>query len=505
MATSTVPVRKALQGLSALYELPLFLVDTQRPVRKVNHINRLVLMGESNEPIPEEIAVSDFLSDDKKLYVGTTTGALLVYPMLIWGLERDRAAQSLYLIDKVANDSLIYNSLAAFNPPNESILPQDLLRVLDGELVPIETITFHDGRTFLEAWGEKRKLMITSTLNFYQNIDWAELDKQTLQWYSTVLKAKVNSDAFDAKGIKLDWNNPAEVIRQILLDGRGEFTPDEMHQLILLFGTSINIRRQIKRDILDLRASFNPEGRWNEREELTENVLQALRKTIDFITHYNPIEGLSTENLQAPTGSADYVAVREALINLIIHQDYKDQRTVAQIELVPHRTIMVNAGASLVSQKDLMNGRTSTARNPLIARALKLIGFAELAGSGLREVSRVWRNAKRRPPIIESDDQNNRFRIELDSRPLKIIADAFWKKRLGVTISPEAARILGLLGNAPAGMTLAEICSGTGASSDDALVMCQGLQKQMLIDFETEKYQLKSHLLDLAREAPEGS
>jgi len=48
---------------------------------------------------------------------------------------------------------------------------------------------------------------------------------------------------------------------------------------------------------------------------------------------------------------------------------------------------MVNAGASLVSETELTG--TSTARNPLIARALKPIGFAELGGSGLREVYRL--------------------------------------------------------------------------------------------------------------------
>lgn len=78
--------------------------------------------------------------------------------MLIWGLKRDRAAQSIYIIDKVATDSLTYKSLAAFNPPNEPTLPEDLLRVLDGELVPIETITLHDSRSFLEAWGKSESL-----------------------------------------------------------------------------------------------------------------------------------------------------------------------------------------------------------------------------------------------------------------------------------------------------------------------------------------------------------
>lgn len=139
--------------------------------------------------------------------------------------------------------------------------------------------------------------------------------------------------------------------------------------------------------------------------------------------------------------------------------------------------------ATYVISSEMAERLTSTVRNPLIARALKLIGFAKLSGSGLRQISRGY-DAKRRPPIIQSEDQNNRFYIELDSRPLQIIADTFWKQRLGVTITPEAAKILGLLGSVPAGMTLAEICSGTGADSDDALVMCQDLQKQMLIDFE---------------------
>jgi predicted HTH transcriptional regulator len=287
-----------------------------------------------------------------------------------------------------------------------------------------------------------------------------------------------------------------------LLDGRGEVTPDDLLQLTLLFGNPLIIRQKIRRDILDLRSRQTLENRWDERQEIAENVLQALRKAVDFIGRHNPlIEGLSTDNLQSTTGSADYVAVREALINLIIHQDYNDQRTVAQIELAPHLTIMVNAGASLVSQEDLINGGTSTARNPLIARALKLIGYAELGGSGLREVYRVWHNAKRRDPLIQTDEQHNRFRIELDSRPLKEIADPFWKKRLGVTVTPEQAKILGLLGNVSSGMMLAEICSQTGATQEETLAMCQYLQKQYLIDCEADVFRLKLHLQDLAKEA----
>jgi Putative ATP-dependent DNA helicase recG C-terminal len=498
-------LEETLQGILPLCELPLFLVDTQKPIRRVMHVVRLLLMGEQSEPMPEEVAISEAFLEDKKLYVGTADGALILYPILVWGLERDRAAQSIYLIDKINTKDLEYKSLATISQPTEMPIPDDFMRVLQGESVPIETITLHDGRSFLEAWQERQELIITGKTNVSRSVDWTEFDKQTLQWYSKILKARANFETLTARGINIDWNNSTDTIRQILLDGRGEITPEELHQLTLLFGNSQNLRRKIGRGILDLRARSTDEVRWDMREEITENLLQSLQKTITFITQHNPIEGLSTNNLQASTGSTDYIAVREALVNLFIHQDYNDQRTVAQIELEPHRTIMVNAGASLVSEKDLKNGGTSTARNPLIARALKLIGFAELAGSGLREVYRVWNQAKRRPPIVETDEQHNRFRIELDSRPLEIIIDAFWKQRLGVNVTPEAAKILGLLSNSAVGMSLAEICSGTGADSDDLIVMCQGLQKQMLIDCETEVYRLKSHLLDLAREASKGN
>jgi hypothetical protein len=83
---------------------------------------------------------------------------------------------------------------------------------------------------------------------------------------------------------------------------------------------------------------------------------------------------------------------------------------------------------------------------------------------------------RKRPPIVETNEQHNHFRIELDSRPLEIIIDKFWKQRIGVKVSPEAAKILGLLGQVPVGMTLAQICSGTSANIDDATVMCQELQ-----------------------------
>src|SRR5260370_20685215 len=101
--------------------------------------------------------------------------------------------------------------------------------------------------------------------------------------------------------------------------------------------------------------------------------------------------------------------MREGLVNLFIHQDYGDPTTVAQIEMMPDQTMFFNAGKSLVSNTALVDGGKRQSRNPVISRALRLIGFAELAGSVLRAVHRAWREAKRHPPNIDYNPDTNTF------------------------------------------------------------------------------------------------
>lgn len=499
-----ITLEELLVGIEPLCALPLFIVDTQKPIQKIMNISRLLMMGEQKDPIPQQIAVSEAFMENKCLYVGTNAGVLPLHPMLVWDLEQDRAAQGIYMIHQISADRLNYRSLVAENQPINPPVSDDMLSLTQGKIIEIETIKLQDGRSFAQEWLELRDSYSSGQINSTQPVDWSLLDRATLKRYTNLLKIKLQRDDLEVEvdGIKLDWNKHEEVIRLVFFDGRGELTADERRQLLLLFGQKQQIRQAIGRDTLDLRVRKDPEQRWDERDEFSGNLIEAIFRAIAFISKHHPLFGdLSGESLQVPTGSTDYIAVREALVNLIIHQDYSDPRTVAQIELEPDRTKMVNAGSSLVSEQERIDGGTSTARNPIVARALKLIGFAELAGSGLREVSRVWRDAQRRPPTIRSDEQNNRFAIELDSRLLEIVIDAFWQKRLGVKVSPEEAKLLSLLSGFPQGMTLAQMCAGTGQRSEDALSRCQRLSQQALLDMDGEKYRLKEHLLELAKEA----
>ena len=480
-----------LAAIEPLCSLPLFLVEKQFPRQRISFIRRLILMG-TGEPMPSEIAVTDFFKEDNLLYIGTPEGALTLHPMVLWDLERNRATKGVYVIHRI-NEELEYRSLIQreqpFNPPNVT----SMRRLTSGDIVPLEEVELDDGRSFREEWQERLEALTTSLEGETRTVSWTEYDRDTIQWYATLLKRRTQSEI----------ENPHQLLREALLDGRGEVTEDEDRQLRLLFGTDEGIRRLFGRDIVDLRARMSLESsRWDERWELSSNVLASLRSAVDFISKYHPILSAgSFDDLQPTTGSADYLAVREALVNLIIHQDYSDRRTIAQIELEPDRTTMVNAGYSLATTEELRDGGTSTARNPIIARALKLIGFAELGGSGLREMYRVWRSANRRPILVASDDQNNRFRIILDSRPLEIVSDSLWKEKLGAVVSAAEARILSLLGATPEGLSLDEICAGTGERSRDAEQMCSRLVNQQLVDDIDGRLRLKGYLVELAQKS----
>ena len=136
--------------------------------------------------------------------------------------------------------------------------------------------------------------------------------------------------------------------------------------------------------------------------------------------------------------------MREALVNQFIHQDYNDRKATAQLELTPTGAVFFNMGHALLDKKGIIEGGRSTSRNPLIARAFRLIDFAELAGSGIRELQRVWRGAQRRPPVIQSDKDANNYTLALDWREVPIAYDKHWKRKAGIELTKNQALVLNL-------------------------------------------------------------
>ncbi|MDQ4077001.1 MAG: hypothetical protein M3220_12235, partial [Chloroflexota bacterium] len=143
-----------------------------------------------------------------------------------------------------------------------------------------------------------------------------------------------------------------------------------------------------------------------------------------------------------------------------------------------------------------VEGGKSQARNPLLSRALRLIGFAELAGSGLRALRDAWRSEKRRPPRAESDEANNTFTLTLDWRPLTEIKDPLWHTRLGLSLTQQEADALQLTFE-PDGASVQEIASALGIPLEDAQAITKRLIREQLVDEQDNHLYIVDRLRDV--------
>lgn len=489
-------VAQALEHLGPVLTLPLFLVEEQRSRRRHKFARRLLLMGASTDPIPEEVELDGELDRDGILYVGLDQGALSVHPLVIWDLSERTRAFALYLLDGVKwsqTNELVSAEFKAVHVDDESHggpeIPNDLLGCLAGDPLSIEEVRLADGRSFAREWQERRQALEQATALRGLPVPWDTFDAATVRWYAQALAPSEAN------------RPPADVIRDHLCFGATHLSADDLRQLTLLLGAEQTVMRELQRPTIDLRVRTTAgAARWDERVESSRNVLESLRLAVDVFGRHLDVGTTNMDDLRATTGTADYLAMREALVNLFVHQEYGDRGTTAQVELEPDRATFFNAGHALVDDTALVEGGRSQARNPLIARALKMIGFAEIAGSGLRAVQHAWRESARRPPTFRSDRESHTFTLTLDWRPLPSVADAFWQGRLGVRLSPEQARAL-LLSAEPDGVDAARVASANGSRVEDARTLLTRLVTQGLVEERDGRWVIRDHLREVADEA----
>jgi ATP-dependent DNA helicase RecG len=83
-----------------------------------------------------------------------------------------------------------------------------------------------------------------------------------------------------------------------------------------------------------------------------------------------------------------YEALREAVINSMIHKDYFVNSSV-QIHISPDRVEIVNPGKLFFPKKEF--GKSSLHRNAILVDLVHRLGFVEKAGSGIKRIKRLIR------------------------------------------------------------------------------------------------------------------
>lgn len=164
--------------------------------------------------------------------------------------------------------------------------------------------------------------------------------------------------------------------------------------------------------VLALRVDEAP--RWDDRELCEGHLVSALRSLFERFHRLCPqpfaLEPEGPLPLRRARGLEEQ-ALREALLNLVAHQDYADVQRTATILWWSDRVVFYNPGDSYVATEDLWTGGFSETRNPLIARVLRQAGLAEQAGSGLPLIRRTWAETGRPAPELRNDGGRKRFEM----------------------------------------------------------------------------------------------
>jgi len=102
-------------------------------------------------------------------------------------------------------------------------------------------------------------------------------------------------------------------------------------------------------------------------------------------------------------------AIREALVNALIHADYQGMGGVV-IEKYPDRFELSNPGTLLVSIDQLFQGSISECRNKTLQTMFMMLGAGEKAGSGIDKIRLGWESQHWRLPRVIEQMQPDRVK-----------------------------------------------------------------------------------------------
>ncbi|MEA5463547.1 ATP-binding protein [Leptothoe sp. PORK10 BA2] len=156
--------------------------------------------------------------------------------------------------------------------------------------------------------------------------------------------------------------------------------------------------------------------RWTDRITLdgtwAGNVFQFYQRVIQKLSADLRIPFQLGQDLIRRDDTIVHEAVREALVNALIHADYRGQGGVV-IDKYPDRFEFSNPGSLLISMVQLLQGGVSECRNKSLQKMFQMIGGGEKAGSGIDKIRQGWASQHWRSPNVQEQMRPDRVRLVL--------------------------------------------------------------------------------------------
>jgi ATP-dependent DNA helicase RecG len=217
---------------------------------------------------------------------------------------------------------------------------------------------------------------------------------------------------------------------------------------LLMFGRAEVIRDALPHYMVDYQeqAEAKTEKRWIDRlvpdGSWSGNVYDFFRKvyhklTADLKVPFQLHEGQRIEDTPV------HEALREALVNTLIHADFSGRVSVLVVKR-PDMYGFRNPGRMRIPITLAIHGGNSDCRNRRLQTMFQLVGYGDHAGSGLPKIYKNWTGQHWRSPLLYEQVEPEQTLIELRMNSLvPEVAVAALTARLGTrfTAQTETARL----------------------------------------------------------------
>ena len=182
---------------------------------------------------------------------------------------------------------------------------------------------------------------------------------------------------------------------------------------LMMFGKDEALREALPQYHVDYREklSDDPSIRWTDRlipdGTWAGNLFQFYLYVIQHLSSGLKVPFQLSSELFRKDETIVHEAIREVLVNALIHSDYQGMGGVV-IEKYPDHFELSNPGTLLVSIDQLFNGNVSECRNKTLQTMFMMLGTGEKVGLGIDKIHRGWESQHWRLPRVTEQMQPDR-------------------------------------------------------------------------------------------------
>lgn len=155
---------------------------------------------------------------------------------------------------------------------------------------------------------------------------------------------------------------------------------------------------------------------FKDRREFTGSLMQQMNEVYDFIDFRNQTRATVEKLLRTDIRDYPEIAIREALLNLLVHRDYAFSAS-ALISIYADRIEFISIGGLMpgLDLEDIMAG-ISVCRNQELANVFYRLHLIEAYGTGISKIMKAYENMHEKPAI---ETTRNTFKIILPNINVK--------------------------------------------------------------------------------------